>query len=148
MSLIKRTRSELDWPDWPDWPAFRRLFDWPEAWSTAADEAPLRVEQFEADGALVVRAELPGVDPDKDVEITLRDHTLRIRAERRQETTAKDKKGFRSEFRYGSFVRTLTLPAGATEKDVKATYVDGVLEVRVPVDAAQAAATAIPIARS
>lgn len=152
MSLMKRSRSELDWPEWPEWPgwlAARRLLDWPEGlFGSSGEAAPLRVEQFEDDGALVVRAELAGVDPDKDVEITISDHTLRIKAERREEKTEQDKKGFRSEFRYGSFVRTLPLPAGATSDDVKASYIDGVLEVRVPINAAQAAATTIPIART
>jgi len=147
MALMKRSRGELDWPEWPEWLASRRLLDWPEGWFSSGGESLIRVEQFEEDGALVVRAELPGVDPDKDIEITLSDHTLRIKAERRQETKEEDKKGFRSEFRYGSFVRTVTMPAGASEADVKATYNDGVLEVRVPVSKEAAAAKTVPISR-
>ena len=145
MSLMKRSRGELDWPDWF---AGRGFMDWPESLFGSVDESRLRVEQFEEGSDLVVRAEIPGIDPDKDVEITTSDHTLRIKAERREESRQEDKKGFRSEFRYGSFVRTLTLPAGASEKDVKATYSDGVLEVRVPINAEQAAAKKIPISRT
>jgi HSP20 family protein len=52
---------------------------------------------------------------------------------------------FRSEIRHGAFTRRLPLPAGVGEKDVEATYKAGVLEVRVPVDIKQAAATKIPI---
>lgn len=144
MALVKRTRDELDWPAWFG----RRLFDWPETWRDALDEASLKVEEFEDGNQLVVRAEVPGIDPDKDVEITISDHTLNLRAERRTETTTDDKKGYRSEFRYGSFARSVRLPAGASAADVKATYADGILEVRIPIDSAEAEARKIPIARS
>ncbi|HEX6310710.1 MAG TPA: Hsp20/alpha crystallin family protein, partial [Acidimicrobiia bacterium] len=118
----------------------RRLFDWlhwPE-WASLL-EAPLfeetmRIEQYEEGTELVVKAEMPGLDPDKDVDIQVVGETLRIRAERRQETKTEEKGRYRSEFRYGSFSRTLPLPTGATEADVKATYKDGILEVRVPID--------------
>ena len=76
------------------------------------------------------------------------DHTLRLHAERRTEEQTEDKKGYRSEFRYGSFTRTLQLPPGAAESDVTATYTDGILEVRIPVDEQQAEARRIPISRT
>lgn len=98
--------------------------------TTAA--APIRVEEFVDGKTLVVRAEMPGVDPDKDVEITLTDGNLRIRAERQEKEEHKDKNRYRSEFRYGSFSRTIPLPEGVKEEDIKASYTDGVLEVRTP----------------
>lgn len=52
-----------------------------------------------------------------------------------------------SEFHYGSFTRTLQLPAGATDDDVQATYADGILEVRVPIDTAEAEKKKIPVQR-
>lgn len=143
MTLIKRTIDELDWPNWFG----RRPFDWPELWAGTADEASIKVEEFEEDGKLVVRAEMPGIDPDKDVELTVSDHTLRLRAERRTETKTEDKKGYRSEFRYGSFARAVPLPTAATEADVKATYADGILEVRIPIDTTEAEAKKIAITR-
>ena len=144
MSLMRRTRNELDWPSLF---GSRRLFDWPESWTELMEQSDLKVEEFQEDGKLVVRAEMPGIDPDKDVEITVTDHTLHLRAERRSESKTEDKKGFRSEFHYGSFSRSIPLPAGATEDDVKATYTDGILEVRFPIDTADAEATKIPVAR-
>ena len=60
----------------------------------------------------------------------------RIKAERRQETTVDENESFHTEFRYGSFTRLVELPTGANDKDVKATYDKGILEVRVPVSAA------------
>lgn len=145
MSLMRRTRPEGDWLDWPGWS--RRLFDVPESLFGTAEEGMLRVEEFKENGDLVIRAEMPGINPESDVEITVSDNMLRIKAERRQESKTEDKQGYRSEFRYGSFTRALTLPAGATEEDVKATYNDGILEVRVPVSEEKAAAKKVPIAR-
>ena len=144
MSLVRRLRSD---PETTEGLFGRRLFEWPEAWANWLEETTPRVEEFEEGGALVVRAEMPGIDPDRDVEITVSDNSLRIKAERRQETKTEDKKGYRSEFRYGSFVRSIPLPAGATDEDVKATYHDGILEVRIPVSAEKAEGKKIPVAR-
>jgi hypothetical protein len=72
---------------------------------------------------------------------------LRVHAERREETKTEEKGTYRSEFRYGSFTRAVSLPTGATEKDVKATYKDGIREVRVPIDHAVAESKKIPIQR-
>ena len=82
---------------------------------TAAGPAPIRVEEFVDDKTLVVRAELPGVDPDKDVEITIDNGYLRIHAERQEKEEHKDKGRFRSEFRYGSFSR---IPAAGRGKAI------------------------------
>lgn len=93
----------------------------------------IRVEELVDGNDLLVRAELPGVDPEKDVDIRVQDHSLLISAHREERKEEKAKGGYRTEFRYGSFSRTLPLPEGATEQDIQASYKDGVLEVRVPV---------------
>jgi HSP20 family protein len=89
----------------------------------------MRLEDELDDGSYIVRAELPGVDPAKDVNITVRDGQLTIQAERSEK---KDFNG-RSEFSYGSFVRSVSLPAGADENDIKATYDQGILTVSVAI---------------
>lgn len=89
---------------------------------------PMRVEDFVRDGSYVVRAEMPGVDPDKDVEVTVADNVLTIKAERREEKTGKH----HSEFRYGTFSRSVTLPSGADQEHIGALYDHGILEVTVP----------------
>lgn len=94
--------------------------------------APIRVEEYVDGKNLVVRAEMPGVEPDKDIEVTMDGGFLRIRAERHEKEEHKDKGRFRSEFRYGSFSRNIPLPDGVKEEDIKATYTNGVLEVRAP----------------
>lgn len=128
----------------PEWPFIR----FPEMWTGWAEEDMLRVEEYREDASLVIRADLPGIDPDKDVEIEVSDGVLRVSAERRKEEKVEEKDYVRTELRYGSFSRSLPLPAGATEQDVHATYTDGVLEIRIPVGAPQPpAAKKIPIAR-
>ena len=83
----------------------------------------------EKEGNYELRAEIPGVDPAKDVDITVRDGVLTIKAER----TEKKESNGRSEFSYGSFIRSVTLPAGADEDAIKASYDKGILTVSVPV---------------
>lgn len=87
----------------------------------------IRVEDYVTDGRYVVRAELPGIDPDKDVEITLGEGVLHIRAEKTQKRTEQH----RTEFSYGSLSRSVALPRGAKTDDVKASYKGGVLEVSI-----------------
>jgi HSP20 family protein len=99
-------------------------------WLEAEDV--IRVEEFREDGTLVVRADLPGIDPDKDVELTVSDGMLHIQAERREEEKREEKGYLRRELRYGSLSRTLPLPEGVTESDIAASYKAGILEVRVP----------------
>ena len=96
----------------------------------------IRLEDEMTDGHYLLRAQLPGIDPAKDVDITVRDSRLTIKAERTEQTKTKG----RSEFSYGSFVRSITLPAGANEDDIKATYDKGILTVDVAVPGRPAAA--------
>ncbi len=91
----------------------------------------IRVDEFREDGTLVIRADLPGIDPDKDVAVTVSDGVLHIDAERRTEEEREEKGYVRHEVHYGSLSRSLPLPAGVTEADITAAYRDGVLEVRV-----------------
>src|SRR5262249_24858945 len=95
---------------------FDRMFDeWARVFPFRAMPFPhwhdvddvIRVEEFRDDGTLVVRADLPGIDPDKDVELTVSDGMLRIHAERREEDKKEDKGYLRLELRYGSLSRTL-----------------------------------------
>ena len=84
-------------------------------------EELIRVEEFQDDGTLVIRADLPGIDPDKDVELTVSHGILHIEAERREEEKREEKGYVRRELRYGSLSRSLPLPEGATEADIAAT---------------------------
>ncbi len=129
--------------DWFDMPDMARLFDRP-MWANH-----LRIEEERRDDSLVVRAEMPGIDPDRDVTIEVADGLLTIHAERREEERTETDGRVVSEFRYGTFSRTLPVPMGVTAEDVVATYRDGILEVTVPSPApVAAAATKVAISRS
>ncbi len=120
-------RHLMRWRDWFEPAEMSRLFD-----TLRPFEEAIRVEEEVVGDKLVIRAELPGVDPERDVEITVEDGMLVVRAERRKETSETTDGGYRSEFRYGSFRRALALPKGAAASDVAATYRDGILVVEVP----------------
>ncbi|MFE6508776.1 Hsp20/alpha crystallin family protein [Nocardioides sp. NPDC057767] len=121
------------------------LLGWLETESAAMRSfgtAPyIRVEDFVEDGSYVVRAEMPGVDPDKDIQIDVVGDLMTIRGERREEEHDRN----RRELHYGSFERTLALPGGAKAEEVRATYTNGVLEVRVPYAAEEPKSTRVAI---
>jgi HSP20 family protein len=108
---------------------FSRFFGDDFAWMTRPTErfAPT-VETFTRDGDLVVRADLPGIDP-KDVELLVEGERLTIKGERKAEKEEKNREYLYREVRYGGFERHVALPHGVDPDTVKATYHDGVLEV-------------------
>ncbi|MEU9047795.1 MULTISPECIES: Hsp20/alpha crystallin family protein [unclassified Kitasatospora] len=129
-------------PQW--WPAFSDMFEGFPTELRFSDEHIIRVEESEEDGTYVVKAELPGIDPDKDVEITVGNGVLTVHAERSEEKREKQ----RSEFRYGSFTRSIRLPEGVNEQDITATYDKGVLTVKAPIGEAQKPTRRIEVARN
>jgi len=88
---------------------------------------PMRMEEHVANGRYVVRAELPGVDPAKDMEVSVAKSILTVRAERHEDMQGEH----RSEFRYGTFIRHIPLPVAADAHDIKAAYHWGILEVSI-----------------
>ena len=88
----------------------------------------IKVEDYtENDGHYVIRAEVAGIDPERELEVTADAGYLTIRAVR----SGKIEDKHRTEFRYGSFSRSLPLPAKANADDIKATYDHGILTVSV-----------------
>jgi len=134
----------------PQAPArFRAIFPDLADWLEAPWTGPLpfmaaqtfRVEEVAQDDRYVIRAELPGLDPDEDIEVTVDGRNLTIQAERRQEDSGPS----RSEFRYGSLTRLVRLPARVDPKDITARYERGVLEVSVPIRDVKPEGTRVPI---
>lgn len=121
------------------WPEMSDLIAGLPSWANfrpALGSHVIRVEDELKDGSYELRAEVPGVDPAKDVDVTVRDGVLTIKAERSEKKEANG----HSEFSYGSFIRSVTLPVGADEDAIKASYDKGILTVSVPVAQAPEAA--------
>jgi HSP20 family protein len=89
------------------------------------------VESRMENGNMIVKADLPGVDP-KDVSISVTGNQLTIAGERKHEEKKEEKDYFYQEVQYGKFSRTMTLPDGVDADKIKANYKDGVLQVTMP----------------
>lgn len=151
MVMERRFSSPLDvfdsvehfmdrWPGMLAWP----MFGWGEG-----SLGVLRVDEYREDGALVVRAELPGIDPDKDLEVTASNGVLHIAVER-QEVAHEGRSYLRHELVHRHRLeRDLALPEGARGSEFKADYSNGVLEVRMPLPAEKTAppVTRIPVTK-
>ncbi|AQA05118.1 hypothetical protein BVC93_24980 [Mycobacterium sp. MS1601] len=126
MSNLAVHQHRSFWPDVSDF--FSGLPGWANL-RPPFDGHIIKVEDAVLDGKYQLQAEIPGVDPEKDVDVTVRDGVLTIKAERSER---KEEPSGRSEFSYGSFLRSVTLPAGADDESIKATYDKGILTVTVP----------------
>jgi HSP20 family protein len=98
----------------------------------------IAVEQDQSDGTLVIRATLPDIDPEKDIDLTVAQGVLQIHVEHRDDTTREDGGIRQHTVSYAAYTRSLPLPAGVTADDVHASYADGVLQVSVPAPVADA----------
>jgi HSP20 family protein len=115
---------------------FDRLFR--EAFSSQLGETELStrswappVDIYETEDAIILKAELPGVDP-KDVEVRVEDNTLYLKGERKFEKEVKEQNYHRVERSYGSFARSFSLPNSISTDKVKAEFKDGLLTLTMP----------------
>jgi HSP20 family protein len=133
MTEITRRRQFRQMPDFSD------LMDPLQQLFGVKPQSPygIRVETHYEQDTFVVRGELPGIDPASDVEVSVADGLLTLQAERAEKL---DEQEHHTEFRYGSFSRTLRLPQGAKQDTITAAYHDGIITVRVPMDKSAKAA--------
>lgn len=121
---------------------------WPSSLLTRVGEfEPVRVEQFRDGDDLVIRAEMPGIENEDDIDVTLAGDKLTVSAKREHRSEVEDEGTFRSEFRYGSFSRTVTVPPGTDPDGISASYVNGIVDVRVKVDGDAADTRSIKVDR-
>ncbi len=140
MAIPVRRPGHSVLPDFTDWfETFPPLF----GWRGGAEVQTPRIEEYAEGDQQVIRVELPGIDPEKDLEITVDEGVLTLRAQRSEQTTRKG----RSEFHYGSFARAVRLPPGAREDQIEATYADGILTVSVTVGEPKATQRKIQVRR-
>lgn len=125
----------MRWPEVPGFGSLQREMDrlfedffrrsgLPMRWGPAVDVV-------ETSDNVIVKVELPGVDP-KGVDIAVTGENLTIKGEKREEKEDKGKNFYRVERAYGSFCRTVALPAAVEADKAKADYKDGVLEIKLP----------------
>jgi len=101
----------------------------PALWQRFGEEPAM--DMYETDKNMVVKVNLPGVDPDK-IDISVENDTLRVSGKMEEEEKEEKKGYFRREIRYGMFERSVHLPVPVKEKEIKATYDKGVLEIVMP----------------
>lgn len=99
--------------------------DWTQgAWSPAVDI-------YEKDGNIVLKAELPGIEP-KDVDVRVENNILTLKGERRADQEVQQESYQRVERSYGAFTRSFTLPSVVDTDKIKAEFKDGVLRLTLP----------------
>lgn len=89
------------------------------------------IDVYEEKDSVVVKAELPGMKKE-DVEVSLAGETLTIKGEKKEDKEVKEDDYYRRERSYGLFSRTVSLPCDVKSEDIKASFKDGILEVRMP----------------
>lgn len=121
---------------------FDRFFGGRPAPEVTRVSAPA-LESFIRDGDMVIRADLPGIEP-KDVEVTITGDILTLRGKRSRNIEEEKHDYFHSEIAYGSFERSVRLPEGVKSEEVKATFKHGMLELVIPIPK-QMTARKVPI---
>ena len=122
---LDRMRSDVD----RLWDAFfegrpMKRFDETKGWLPSIDVSETKNE-------IVVKAELPGMDP-KDIDLSLSDGSLVLKGEKKHEKEEKEENYHFIERSYGSFVRSVPLPAEVKHDKINASYKNGVLKVVLP----------------
>ena len=123
---------------------FDRLFDddlFPTIFTRGGNP---RMEIFENESDIVVKAELPGLTKD-DIAIDLKDSVLTISGEKKQEEIEPGARYHRTEISYGEFRRSFHLGYDVNAEEIEASFVDGVLTVNIPKAAPDQGKTSIEI---
>lgn len=94
------------------------------------------VDVLRKNGNVILRADLPGIKPE-EVKITVEDDVLTVSGEHTEESEEERDNYMRRERRFGSFSRSMNLPAGVKAEDIESTTADGVLEVTIPLPMAE-----------
>ncbi len=100
-------------------------------WEGAGSFGP-RIDLYQTEQEVVANAELPGVQSKEDIRVAVTHDTLNIHGELKRIQDVREENYLHTERYYGSFNRTLPLPAEVKPEETKATYRDGLLEIRMP----------------
>jgi HSP20 family protein len=100
-------------------------------WIAPTSAAGMALDVYETKEQVVIKAALPGVKPE-ETEVTITGDTLTIRGESKEEKEIKEEDYIRKERHFGSFARSVTLPAGLEADKAEATFQNGVLTLKIP----------------
>jgi HSP20 family protein len=122
------------------WRPFREMERWARRFPRFFEEWPFfereeffpALESFVKNGNLVVRVDVPGVEP-KDIDVSVVGNVLRIKGERKEEKEVKSEDYITRESSYGAFERHMALPEGANTEKITANFKNGVVEITMPV---------------
>ena len=111
---------------------FLSLWDHERSWPgrMVSLQVPV-VDVYEEGDEVVVKAELPGLSK-QDIDVTLTESTLTLKGEKKKEEELKEKNYYRSERSSGGFVRSIELPSEVKTDQTKASFKNGILEIRLP----------------
>jgi HSP20 family protein len=109
---------------------FESMFDGQQM-SQQIGQWGLPLDVVENEGEFVVKASIPGIDPD-DLDITFTDHNLTIKGEIKDDRNIEEARYHLRERRFGRFERSLYLPTNVNVEQIEATYDAGVLSLRLP----------------
>jgi HSP20 family protein len=117
------------------------LFEWFDTEPLMRPGRMIRIEDRLTDTEYLIRAELPGCDPQKDIQVGVEQGLLTIKCEREEQRQEHD----RTEFRYGALQRVIRLPGNAVDNKIAAKYDKGVLEVKIPLAEHKPSGRQIPV---
>lgn len=121
MNELERLRQDMS-----------RFFDWGPAWNRGQVSSwQPSLDIYQTDTEVVATVEIPGVNPE-DVDVTVTKNMLSVKGHLKQSEEVKEEGYFRSERRFGSFQRVVPLPAEVKSNEAKASFKNGVLEIRIP----------------
>jgi len=120
-TLVKRFFGDEAWPQYP------KISDWP-TWEAIGP----RVNVSQQNGMILVEAEIPGMES-KELEVSVTDNVLTLKGEHKEEKEEKDKDVHRQEFSYGSFQRSVSLPARVQADKAQSSFDKGILKLTLPV---------------
>jgi HSP20 family protein len=154
--IIKKTEAPTPWRPFTDFDRWerdaQRMMEqflgrpfmpwWPERWlrSEVMEMNAPRVDVYADKDEIVIKAECPGMERG-DIEVNLGNHLLTLKGEKKPDEKIKEEDYLRRECAFGNFSRTLELPANVQGDKVKASFKNGVLEIRLPVAQAAKAKT-------
>ncbi|HHW91519.1 MAG TPA: Hsp20/alpha crystallin family protein [Firmicutes bacterium] len=121
MNELERLRQDMS-----------RFFDWGPSWNRGQVSSwQPSLDIYQTDTEVVATVEIPGVNPE-DVDVTVTKNMLSVKGDLKLAEEVKEEGYFRSERRFGSFQRVVPLPAEVKSNEAKASFKNGVLEIRIP----------------